>query len=339
MFRRIYIAALTATALFYTVIFIQLGTIWFFELEAMKELVMFFVFLVATFWTHEKVAAYFSSSPIAGLSPRVNAFLEGTTVFLLSVVYSILFIILPQYLFIPNVEFTPRGTRLNTVVTSFVSLFFYYFVERERWKNKLREEFIRAEQLQKENFRAQFESLKSQIDPHFLFNSLNILGALIYKDPGKAVQFVRQLSKVYRIVLDSNRKQVVPLRTELELVEAYVFLLKTRFGDQLDIQIDVPLGKMEYELPPTTVQMLVENAVKHNGYTSEEPLTIKVFIEGQYLVVVNNLQPRLEKAESSKVGLENILNRYSYLSDKQVEVMPTENEFIVKLPLLQEEVV
>ncbi|MFD3003706.1 sensor histidine kinase [Pontibacter toksunensis] len=210
-------------------------------------------------------------------------------------------------------------------------------MERERWKTKLQEEFLRSEQLQKENFRAQFESLKSQIDPHFLFNSLNVLGSLIYRDPGKAVQFLGQLSKVYRIVLESNRKQVVPLRTELELVEAYTFLLKTRFGSNFQIMTDVPLEKMEHGLPPTAVQMLVEKAIKHNGYTPGEPLAIKIFVEGNKLVVANNLQPRLEPANSSKVGLQNIMNRYSHLTEEQVEICPTEDEFIVKLPLLQEE--
>lgn len=337
MLRRVYIAALTAVALFYTLIFIQLGTVWYFELEAMKELVMFFVFLVVTFWTHEKVASFFNSDAVAGLSQKTSALLEGITVILLSMIYSVLFILIPQYLFIPTVQFTPQGVRLNLVATSFISLFFYYFVERERWKTKLQEEFLRAEQLQKENFKAQFESLKSQIDPHFLFNSLNILGSLIYKDPGKAVQFLGQLSKVYRIVLESNRKQVVPLRTELELVEAYAFLLKTRFGSNLQIMTDVPFEKRDHGLPPTSVQMLLENAIKHNGYTPGEPLTIKIFIEGNKLVVANNLQPRMEQANSSKVGLQNIVNRYSHLTDKQVEICPTDDAFIVKLPLLQEE--
>ncbi|MFD3003705.1 hypothetical protein ACFS7Z_25340 [Pontibacter toksunensis] len=125
MLRRVYIAALTAVALFYTLIFIQLGTVWFFELEAMKELVMFFVFLVVTFWTHEKIAYIFNSEAVAGLSQKTSAFLEGTTVTLISMIYSVLFILMPQYFFIPTVEFSPRGVRLNLVATSFISLFFY----------------------------------------------------------------------------------------------------------------------------------------------------------------------------------------------------------------------
>ncbi|WP_181193730.1 sensor histidine kinase [Pontibacter ummariensis] len=302
----------------------------------MKELLMFFVFLVATFWTHEKIASYFSTSPVASLSPKARALLEGIVVVLLSAVYSVILILIPQYLFIPTIDFTPRGIRLNLVATAFIALFFYYFVERERWKSKLQEELLRSEQLQKESYKAQFESLKSQIDPHFLFNSLNILGALIYKEPGKAVQFLRQLSKVYRIVLDSNKEQTVPLRTELELVQAYAFLLQTRFGHNLHIQIDVPPEMKDYELPPTALQMLVENAIKHNGYNSEAPLTIKIYAMGQNLIVANNLQPRLEKQSSSKVGLQNIINRYNYLTDKQVEISQTTNEFIVKLPLLKE---
>ena len=194
------------------------------------------------------------------------------------------------------------------------------------------------EQLQKENFKAQLESLKSQIDPHFLFNSLNILGSLIYKDPGKAVQFLGQLSKVYRVVLDSGRKQTVTLEGELELVNAYIYLLKTRFGDNLQIQTDIPLDRMHYLVPPTSVQMLVENAVKHNGYSAEEPLTIKIFVADKMLIVTNNLQPRLDKEGSTKIGLQNIVNRYRFLTDKPVEIEPTPGEFTVRLPLLEEEI-
>ncbi|WP_162054638.1 sensor histidine kinase [Pontibacter pamirensis] len=337
MLRRISIAAATAVLLFYTVIFIQMGTIWFFEMKALKELVMFFFFLVFTFWTHEKVAAYFNSNQVVRLSPHAKALLEGGAVIIISIIYSVLFVFIPQYVFIPTVEFTPQGVRLNLVVTSIISLFFYYFVERERGKTQLQEESLRAEQLQKENFKAQLDSLKNQIDPHFLFNSLNVLGSLIYKDPDKAVQFLGQLSKVYRIVLDSNRKLVVPLHTELELVHAYIFLMKTRFGNNLRFEVDESLGKMHYELPPTSVQMLIENAIKHNGFTTQEPLTIKIYLENEMLVVANNLQPRLEEESSSKVGLQNIMNRYKHFTDEQVEISPTEKEYIVRLPLLKGE--
>lgn len=300
MIRKIAIAALAAIVLFYTVVFIQMGTVWFFQLEAMKELLMFFVFLVFTFWTHEKVASFFNSNKMASLPSQAKALFEATTVILISLVYSVLFTFIPQFLFIPTIEFTPPGIRLNLVVTAIISLFIYYFVERERGQKKLREEFLRVEQLQKENFKAQLESLKSQIDPHFLFNSLNILGSLIFKDPGKAVQFLGQLSKVYRVVLDSGRKQTVTLERELELVNAYIYLLKTRFGDNLRFQTDIPVDKMHYQVPPTSVQMLVENAIKHNGYSAEEPLTIRILVADKMLIVNNNVQPRLEKEGSTK---------------------------------------
>lgn len=338
MLRRIAIAAFTAAVLFYTVFFIQRGTIWFFELEAMKELVMMFFFLVFTFWMHEKVASFFNSNRMAKLPSQGKILLEGVTVIILNVIFCILFIFIPQYLFIPTVEFTAQGIRLTLVVSSFISLFFYYFVERERGKKQLREEFLRAEQLQKENFKAQLESLKSQIDPHFLFNSLNILGSLIYKDPGKAVQFLGQLSKVYRIVLDSGQKQLVTLERELELMHAYIYLLKTRFGDNLQFQTDVPFDRMSHQVPPNSLQMLIENAIKHNGYSVEEPLTIKIFVADKMLIVTNNLQPRLDKEGSTKIGLQNIVNRYTLLTNQPVEIEPTQSEFIVRLPLLEEEV-
>lgn len=337
MLRRIAIAALTAVLLFYTVFFIQMGTVWFFELEAMKELVMMFFFLVFTFWAHEKIASFFNSSQMIKFLPQAKTLLEGVTVIILSMVFCVLFIFIPQYLFIPTVEFTPKGVRLTLVVTSFISLFFYYFVERERIKKKLQGEFLRAEQLQKENFKAQLESLKNQVDPHFLFNSLNILGSLIYKDPGQAVQFLGQLAKVYRTVLHSSRKLLVPLLTEMELSNSYIYLMKTRFGNSLQFKTDVPSEKMHYELPPTSVQMLIENAIKHNRFTVQEPLTIRIYVANGMLVVENNLQSRLDKGSSTKVGIQNIINRYKYLTERQVEVAPTAKEFIVRLPLLEVE--
>lgn len=334
MLRKIVIAALSAVVLFYTVIFIQMGTIWFYDLEAFKELFMIFFFLFFTFLVHENIAVFFKSDRFSATSNQVIALLEVLTVVFISILFTVLFIYIPQYLFIPTVEFTAKGIRLTLVVTSFISLFIYYFIERERVRKKLQEEFLRTEQLQKENFRTQLESLKNQINPHFLFNSLNVLNSLIFKDPAKANKFLRQLSEVYRAVLDVSGKSLTSLQSEMDLVNAYIFLMTTRFGDNLKFEISVSPEKMNHELPPSSVQMLIENAIKHNRFTNEEPLKILIYDEDDWLIIKNNIQTRTDKPYSKKIGLQNIINRYKLLTDRQVEIKQTENEFIIRLPLL-----
>lgn len=335
MLRRIAIAGLAAVALFYTIVFIQLGTIWFFEIRAMKELVFIFVFLLVTFWTHEKVANFFNRNRDRFINSKFTAFLEAVTVIVISIIYSGLFTFIPQYLFIETVEFYPAGIRLNLVMAALISLFIYYFVERERGKYQLQKEISNAEKLRSENFQAQLETIKSQIDPHFLFNSLNVLNSLVHKNPDKATEFLGQLSRVYRIILDSGRKTVIPLKAEIDLVKAYAFLMTTRFGSSLRFEINLPVELNEIKIPPASLQMLVENAIKHNSFTKEEPLEIRIFINGEDLVVENSIKPKIETEESSKVGLDNIISRFKLLSDREVRIESTDEKFIVRLPIIK----
>ncbi|QMU28752.1 sensor histidine kinase [Adhaeribacter radiodurans] len=244
---------------------------------------------------------------------------------------------LPTNILLPSVEVLPIRVRSSFVVGAIISLFFYYFVERQRKTKLLQAEHLRAEQLHKESYRAQLEALKNQINPHFLFNSLNVLHSLIYVDQDKAAQFLSQLSEVYRFLLDSSSKQLVPLKTELELVHAYLYLLKTRFGENVQFQVEVPDAYRQLELPPTAAQMLIENAIKHNGSTSRKPLLISIFVADGKLVVKNNLQPRFDEVKSTKIGLKNISTRYSYLTSQEVEIEQMDQEFIVRLPLLKVE--
>jgi LytS/YehU family sensor histidine kinase len=213
-------------------------------------------------------------------------------------------------------------------------LFFYYFVEREHSRQKLQQEGYRVAQLQKETFQAQLEALKNQVDPHFLFNSLNVLGSLIHLDADRAVQFLGQLADVYRALLDSGAHPLVPLRTEMELVRAYAHLMETRFGDALHVEWDVAPAWEQALVPPTAVQMLLENAIKHNGSTTRKPLRIKVSAADGLLVVENNRQPRPDVVPSTRLGLQNIQRRYQHLTDRPVEIVPTPTAFVVRLPLL-----
>ena len=175
------------------------------------------------------------------------------------------------------------------------------------------------------------------MNPHFLFNSLNVLVSLIPQDPARATEFTRKLSQLYRSFLDNTALQLVPLEKELEIAEAYIYLLKTRFGEAVKFKIEIAEEAKKFHLPPGSLQVLLENAIKHNGSTRKKPLFIQIFSREDLLFVKNNLQPRLEQVESTRTGLKNIESRYSYLSDRKPKFEKTKDHFVAQLPLLKVE--
>lgn len=189
--------------------------------------------------------------------------------------------------------------------------------------------------LQKENLQSQFEMLKNQVNPHFLFNSLNVLISLIKLEPDTAELFTEQLSKVYRYVLENKEKDLVSLKVETNFLKAYVYLLEIRFRDKLKINIDLPEEKLGLQLPPIALQLLIENAIKHNTFSKKNNLIIDIFIDDDnYLHVINNLQIRENRIESTGVGLKNIETRYSYLTDKKISYGIKDDKFEAIIPLL-----
>lgn len=218
------------------------------------------------------------------------------------------------------------------LITVMVSAFMHGRAFLLSWKETL----IEAEHLKKEQMAARYEALKNQVNPHFLFNNFNVLATLVHKDADLAERFIKQLANVYRYVLDSREQEVVTLEQELKQLEAYVFLMKIRFGDSLDIQISPELSQLEGKnVAPLTLQMLVENALKHNEASKSKPLSIEVFPEaGDYVVVRNPLQIKNNVGESTGVGLENISARYKFLSEKPVLTPAETGFFTVKIPLI-----
>jgi LytS/YehU family sensor histidine kinase len=235
---------------------------------------------------------------------------------------------------VPTVERSAHALRLSFAINAVLSLFFYYFVERERSREKLQREVVRVAELQKETYQAQLEALKNQVNPHFLFNSLNVLSSLIHLDPDRAGQFLSQLSDVYRGLLDSGTQPLIPLHREMELVRAYAHLMETRFGTALQVAWDIAPAAEQGLVPPTAVQMLLENAIKHNGSTTRRPLRIRIYSLEQELVVENNRQPRPDAVASTHTGLQNICRRYQLLTDRPVEIQASDESFVVHLPLL-----
>jgi len=331
-------AALTALVFYYTFVFISQGTIWLFDRGIALELTLVFGYLLGLFWVNQHIAAYFETQPLRRLTAGQQAAVEGLAVFGANLLLCLVLLFGP-YVAINavahmGITLQPVRVRMAFLVSSIVSLFFYYFVERQRSRARLQQELLRAEQLQKETFRAQLELLKSQVDPHFLFNSLNVLNSLIARDTALAQQFLDQLSTVYRLTLDHRDKSVVSLAAELQLVQAYLFLMQTRLGANLQVQLELPPEALALGLPPAALQMLVENAIKHNASTRQKPLLVRIFADGATVVVENNRQPRSSPVVSTGLGLNNIRSRYRLLSPEPVRVAETPTSFRVALPLL-----
>lgn len=194
-----------------------------------------------------------------------------------------------------------------------------------------RQASIDMEKLRTEQVFTQFQSLKNQVNPHFLFNSLNALSSLVYEDQDKAVEFIRKLSQVYRYVLDRKDEEIIPIADEVDFLKNFVFLQKIRFGENLQIEVN---GTNDHGyLPPLALQLLVENAIKHNVISEDHHLNVVVNIYPEYCEVKNNIKEKLSK-DSTGIGLDNLKARYEYLSDKKVEIVNQNDEFIVRLPVL-----
>ena len=199
------------------------------------------------------------------------------------------------------------------------------------WKGAL----LEKEQLERAHLASQLEGLRNQVNPHFLFNSLNTLICLIPEDSEKAVRFVQQLSKVYRYVLESRDAKMISLWEELKFLYSYIYLLHERFGDNLKVDIRGLEQRQNTTIVPLTLQLLFENAIKHNVVSTEKPLKIEVFAENGHLIVRNNFQRKNQVMDSTGVGLQNIRDRYRMLTDRNVEVIVSQQYFTVALPMIE----
>ena len=216
------------------------------------------------------------------------------------------------------------------LITFGVNLFFHSREFLMSW----RQNSIDYERLKTEQIATQYDSLKNQVNPHFLFNSLNALTSLVYDDQDKAVQFIRKLSQVYRYVLDTKDKEVVEISEELSFLESYLYLQKIRFEENLTFEIDIADEIKRLYIVPISLQMLLENAIKHNIVSQSKPLHIRIYEEDSYLVVANNLQEKMHK-DSTGIGLSNIKARFSYMTKKEVIINKTDDLFEVRLPLIK----
>ena len=229
----------------------------------------------------------------------------------------------------------------NTYVGSVITFTLFTLVMTsifviEEFVNRWRAALIQEQELKQALLKAEFENLKSQVNPHFLFNSLNILSALIPEDPKNAVGMVERMSKVFRYNLQNSDRNSIELASELKIAEAYLFIHKMRFGDNLQYQLNIAPEKLPQLIATQGLLTLIENALKHNECSSENPLLIEIFDEKNGVVVRNNFQPKSRQfVESNNIGLANLKTRYGLLATEAVSVVQDNQHFTVKIPFIK----
>lgn len=228
----------------------------------------------------------------------------------------------------------PSNYIFSIAITFLISLSLYAFYFYKAYnENRVKEQKIIAG-----TANAKFESLKNQIDPHFLFNSLNVLSSLIEENPENAQRFTTSLSKIYRYVLEQKDKELVSVEEELAFAKTYMNLLKMRFENSLFYELPDTMINPEAKVVPLSLQLLLENTVKHNVVSEKRPLHIRIFIENGYLVVQNDFQKKEVLQDRKGVGLQNIINRYGIITNRKVLIGQNENTFTVKIPILTKQI-
>lgn len=250
-------------------------------------------------------------------------FLNGVLVLALSITASILL------LDIRNDDVIRMGILL--IITLFISEIFYGLFYSYRYYAKTQVEAMRLERLQLE---LQFSSLKTQISPHYLFNCLNTVSALLFKDTMMAEQFIRRMADTFRYVIDNQKEKLVTVSKEVEFVKAYYYLLQARYEQHLMLEINLPKNLYHTLIPPMTLQLLVENAVKHNKISKEQPLLIYISAQDNTQLIVSNSKTTATRVESLQIGLNNIISRYRFFTSGKVTVK-NEVRFTVTLPVIK----
>ncbi len=260
-------------------------------------------------------------------------FLTGTvmaSIIALAIVWVIGMLIHPFSL---EENYTP--IKLNLVFAWLVNLLYHLINTIIFYFKEYSSSRLEAEELKKLNAQAELQLVKSQINPHFLFNNLNVLSALVMQNNTEANRFIEEFSKVYRYILTNHAKELVALKTELHFINPYIFLLEKRFGSGIKIDVEVPEKYNDYLVVPAVLQMLIENAIKHNIVSKIKPLQITLHANGNdTLTVSNNLQLKQSVENSTEIGLQNIVKRYKLVSNKKVFISKTEQHFSVELPLI-----
>ncbi len=305
-------------------------------------------YFVAMLWIGMVITLFFYGNRF--VSRALDRFLPWksyvTVRFFVNLLGSLLYalgIINISYFVIKNYLTTDPPTQEQLVITNFwgavllipaISIYFgVHFLKA--WKRSE----LESERLQKENIKSQLDALKNHLDPHFLFNNLNILSALIEKDTLRSKEFLDKFADLYRFLLKSKGSELVSIKQELEFLDSYMYLINTRFGDNVSLTKHLSCSEEDSFIPPLTLQMLFENGIKHNAISKESPLRFELTSEkngeNDFLVIKNNLNPKIQEENSNKTGIKNIVNRYGHFTDQKVVVANTGKEYIVKIPIIE----
>ena len=215
-----------------------------------------------------------------------------------------------------------------------VNITFYMFIHLLYQSYHNQQVGIELERTKADNLGSQYELLRQQVNPHFLFNSLNTLKYMAESGDGHTVDFILKLSNFYRFTLDSRKMDLIQLSEELEILNTYMFLLKARFEEGIELSVNIDPAHHQSLLPPFTLQLLVENCIKHNIVSLERPLHIRLYSEGEFILIENQVQLKITPESSTGMGLENINQRYIHLLNRKIEILATETSFTIKLPVI-----
>jgi two-component system, LytTR family, sensor kinase len=254
---------------------------------------------------------------------------------LLSAVVIAFFLLIYETVHFLGYQFSEEDYTNCYLATIVMNIFLTFLNEGISQFERYKVTLIETEQLKKEYLQSQLLGLKSQMNPHFLFNSLNTLSCLIQEDEEKAEDFLDHMSKLYRYLLRNNEDHLVCLKTEIEMVRSYYFLLKKRHSEALNLKIDVPEQYLKNEIPPLTLQMIVENAVNQNSLTKNEPLNIIVKAVDGEIEIEHNKQPKLYGTNEGEEAIDNITNKFRLLTQKEIEIVEETEKRIIRLPLIE----
>lgn len=236
--------------------------------------------------------------------------------------------------FFPFLVVTEEKKNISLLVTIFITIIGAILYEANTYYHQWKSAIAEEEQLEKLNLESQFQSLQGQLNPHFLFNSFNVLSSLIHENPIKAEQFVDEMSNVYRYLMRTNNEELATVQDEIKFAQSFSHLIKTRYEQGIDLNIYVSKEHFGYHIPSLSLQLLLENAIKHNEINPNQPLQVDIYSTHKALIIENNLQPKTKGVFSNKIGLENLSQRYHLLNREGFSVIKENNTFKVTLPFI-----
>lgn len=323
---------------YFNTVFSEVYTYYHIQVPAYLIIGVFLIITLLVWETNrllQNVVQHFFSSD-SSIKYLLAFFLAGMTV---SVMIAVAVVLAANGLFLHlSRDALKMPLKLTFTYATRINLFLHaanlVFVFAKKYRTKE----LETEELKRISAQAQLQAIKNQVNPHFLFNNLNVLSSLVLLDSPDANKFIEEFAKVYRHILSSQQKELVQLQTELDFMQPYIFLLKKRFPESINISINIPDKFFSWQILPVALQMLIENAIKHNITSKLKPLHIEITVDEQNnLVVYNNLQPKLPDGESTNIGLKNIAQRYDLITGRQIDIIKTTDSFSVALPLIPNE--